>query len=146
MQRYRGTEVNKSDGFLVIFDRVRDAVLFSLDYHQTMHLLSREHGELLEGMTLSGRIGIEWDDVIIRCSEAGRPRPGQAAGSRPGETPTDLEGNAKQVAARLMSGCAGPDACDQRAGRPRSKNDAARSRCARGAFAGLFMANTGCRA
>src|SRR5213078_2891417 len=46
--------------------------------------------DLLRGMPLAGRIGIEWDDVVVR----------HAAGQR-----LDVEGNAKQVAARLMSAC-----------------------------------------
>ena len=85
--RFNGREIDRSDGFLLSFERPIDAVNFALTYQETIPPKTR----------LGCRIGIHWgkiievqqDDVFI---DAGAKR-------------VELEGIAKNIAARTMSLC-----------------------------------------
>lgn len=85
--KFNGREIDRSDGFLLSFDNVIDAVNFALSYQKTIPPKTR----------LNTRIGIHWgkvievqqDDVFI---DAGAKR-------------VELEGLAKNIAARTMSLC-----------------------------------------
>jgi predicted ATPase/class 3 adenylate cyclase/Tfp pilus assembly protein PilF len=84
--RWRGREIDKSDGFLLIFDRTSDAVGYALDYHRALDGLRAP---------LKARAGIHHGPVTIRAN----PREDVERGAKP----LELEGLAKPVAARVMS-------------------------------------------
>lgn len=87
---YRGNEINKSDGFLVLFDRPIDAVLFAVAYHRALEQLSHDLG-----FAFAARVGIHLGEIYVRESLPG--------GASPGSAPPQVEGLAVPVAARLMS-------------------------------------------
>jgi len=85
--KFSGREIDRSDGFLLSFDRLIDAVNFALIYQQTVPSKTK----------LQCRIGVHWGRVIEVTQdelwvEAGAKR-------------VELEGLAKNVAARTMSLC-----------------------------------------
>lgn len=85
--KFSGREIDRSDGFLLSFDRLIDAVNFSLIYQQTIPVKTK----------LQCRIGVHWGKIIEVTQdelwvEAGAKR-------------VELEGLAKNVAARTMSLC-----------------------------------------
>ncbi len=89
LQRHRGREIDKTDGFLLLFDRPIQAVAFAIEYQR----LLRRLGEL-EFLPLKARIGIHVGDVLLwdnRSEDVAR-----------GAKPVEVEGLAKPVAARLM--------------------------------------------
>ncbi|HEY7871463.1 MAG TPA: putative peptide modification system cyclase, partial [Rudaea sp.] len=88
--RHRGQEIDKSDGFLLLFERPVYAVAFALDYQRRLHELASA-----ESLPLSARIGIHVGDVVLWENT-----PDDVAR---GAKPTEVEGLAKPVAARLMS-------------------------------------------
>ena len=85
--RFNGREIDRSDGFMLSFDSVIDAVNFGLHYQ----------AQIPPKIKLNTRIGIHWgkvievqqDDIFI---DAGAKR-------------VELEGIAKNIAARTMSVC-----------------------------------------
>ena len=85
--RFNGREIDRSDGFMLSFDSVIDAVNFGLHYQ----------AQIPPKIKLNTRIGIHWgkvievqqDDIFI---DAGAKR-------------VELEGIAKNIAARTMSLC-----------------------------------------
>ena len=85
--KFDGREIDRSDGFLLSFNRAIDAVNFALHYQRTIP----------KKIKLNTRIGIHWGRIIeVQQSEiyvgAGAKR-------------VELEGLAKNVAARTMSLC-----------------------------------------
>ncbi|HTI94996.1 MAG TPA: putative peptide modification system cyclase [Rudaea sp.] len=88
--RHRGQEIDKSDGFLLLFERPVYAVAFALDYQRRLRELATA-----ESLPLSARIGIHVGDVMLWENA-----PADVAR---GAKPTEVEGLAKPVAARLMS-------------------------------------------
>lgn len=90
LARCAGREIDKTDGFLLLFDRTLDAVRFALDYHRALASLSEA-----EEATLEARVGIHLGEVILR------PNPSEDVAR--GAKPVELEGYAKPVAARVMS-------------------------------------------
>src|SRR5690348_6067384 len=88
--RHRGQEIDKSDGFLLLFERPVYAVAFALDYQRRLRELATS-----ESLPLSARIGIHIGDVVLWENT-----PEDVAR---GAKPTEVEGLAKPVAARLMS-------------------------------------------
>ncbi len=91
---HEGTEIDKTDGFLILFDRPIDAALCALEMHDELAKLS---GEL--GVSLTVRAGIHLGEVVLR-----RNRPEFVAR---GAKPIEVEGLAKPTAARIMSLAAG---------------------------------------
>jgi len=85
--RYQGREIDRSDGFLLSFERVIDAVNFGLAYQATIP--QKTH--------LQCRIGIHWGRVV----EVGQDELFAAVGAKS----VELEGIAKNIAARTMSLC-----------------------------------------
>ena len=84
---HNGREIDRSDGFLMSFETPRDAVNFALAYQSKVPLKTR----------LNARIGIHWGKVIeVRQDELW-----QAVGAKS----VELEGIAKNIAARTMSIC-----------------------------------------
>lgn len=88
--RFGGREIDKTDGFLLLFDRPVDAVRFALAYHQGLAELSRQ-----QGVSLAARVGIHLGEVYLREN-----RPDDVAR---GAKPLEVEGLAKPTAARVMS-------------------------------------------
>jgi putative peptide modification system cyclase len=90
MHQHGGREIDKTDGFLVLFDRPVQAAAFALDYQRALRDLGRELKE-----PLRARIGIHVGEVVLweNAPEA------VASGAKR----VEVEGLAKPVAARLMS-------------------------------------------
>lgn len=90
IERHHGIEIDKTDGFLLMFERPIPAIAFALDYQRLLHNLS-----LTEFLPLKARIGIHVGDVVLwrnTSSDVAR-----------GAKPVEVEGLVKPVAARLMN-------------------------------------------
>ncbi len=85
--KFNGREIDRSDGFLLSFDNIIDAVNFALIYQQKVPPKTK----------LSTRIGIHWGRVI----EVQQDDVFVGAGAKR----IELEGLAKNIAARTMSVC-----------------------------------------
>ena len=86
MQRWKGLELARSDGFLVLFEQPQSAIAFAADYHR-----------MLEGLKerLTARVGIHWGPVSLReNTPEDRAR---------GALPYEVDGVALPVAARIGS-------------------------------------------
>ncbi|MEM7355358.1 MAG: protein kinase, partial [Acidobacteriota bacterium] len=90
LQRHGGQEIDKTDGFLLLFERPLSAVLYALDYHEALRALGVD-----EGCVIEGRVGIHLGEVVLREN----PPADVARGAKP----IEVEGLAKPTAARLMS-------------------------------------------
>ncbi|HET6603998.1 MAG TPA: putative peptide modification system cyclase [Xanthomonadaceae bacterium] len=90
LDRHGGREIDKTDGFLALFERPIQAVAFALDYQRRLRTLSEDCGQ-----ALSARVGIHVGEVVTWDNEAAAV----AAGAKR----TEVEGLAKPVAARLMT-------------------------------------------
>ena len=88
--KHNGLEIDKTDGFLLIFDRPIDAVLYALAAHDTLAEMSKEFH-----VKLAVRAGIHLGEIVLR-----RNRSEHVAR---GAKPLEVEGLAKPMAARLMS-------------------------------------------
>ena len=86
---YGGQEIDKTDGFLLLFERPIHAVFFARAYHEALTEIDQ----------LEARIGIHLGEVVVR-----RNAPADVA---QGAKPLEVEGLAKPTTARLMS-LAGP--------------------------------------
>ena len=85
-----GLEIDKSDGFLMLFERPIDAVTYALAYHQALAELSVELA-----VQLRTRVGIHMGEVVLSENS-----PEEIAR---GAKPLEVEGLAKPTAARIMS-------------------------------------------
>ena len=83
---WRGREIDKSDGFLLLFADAGDAVGYAMAYHHALATL---------GGSLQARAGLHFGPVILRANSAGDV----ALGAKP----IEVEGLAKAAAARVMS-------------------------------------------
>ena len=90
LQKHEGREADRTDGFLMLFDRPYHAVRWALAFHREMAELS---GEL--NVELVSRIGIHLGEVVLIET----PPADVARGAKP----LEVEGMAKPTAARLMS-------------------------------------------
>ncbi len=90
LEQHGGREIDKTDGFLLLFDRPWQAVLYALDYHRALAELSEA-----EGVELESRVGIHLGEILLRRN----PPQDVARGAKP----IEVEGLAKPTAARLMS-------------------------------------------
>ncbi len=86
LRTWRGREIDKSDGFLLLFASVTDAVGYLLDYHRALNRL----GEMVEA-----RAGVHVGPLILRENS-----PGDIS---LGAKPLEVDGLAKATAARIMS-------------------------------------------
>jgi putative peptide modification system cyclase len=93
-RRHGGREIDKSDGFLFLFEHAWQAVAFALDYHAALAALSAGLP-----VRLAARIGIHVGEVYLSENSA----EAIAAGAKP----VEVNGLAKPVAARLMSAAHG---------------------------------------
>ncbi len=87
--RFQGREIDKTDGFLLLFQRPFDAVRFSLEYHLRLAQLSDQ-----AGIELRARVGIHLGEVILHENP---PRDVLR-----GAKPLEVQGLAKPIAARAM--------------------------------------------
>ncbi len=85
-----GREIDKADGFLLLFDRPAQATAFALRYQRQVRALAEETGH-----ALSARVGIHVGDVVVWDNAPGD--------IERGAKPMEVEGLAKPIAARLMS-------------------------------------------
>jgi len=82
--RHGGREIDRTDGFFLLFESVGDAVGFALAYHAA-----------LAGLSLAARVGVHAGAVTLRASEP--------EDVRRGAKPLEVDGAAKPLAARIMS-------------------------------------------
>ena len=90
LETWNGVEIDKTDGFLLLFERPLDAVRYGLDMHVGLAALSAE-----QGVPISARCGIHLGEVTLRKNPA--------ADVARGAKPLEVEGLAKPLAARVMS-------------------------------------------
>ena len=88
LDQHGGREIDKTDGFLLLFERPIHAVAFALDYQRGLRHLSAA-----EGVVLRARVGIHVGDVVVWENS-----PEDVAR---GAKPIEVEGFAKPVAARI---------------------------------------------
>ena len=89
IERHRGREIDKTDGFLLLFERPVEALAFALGYQRLLRDLSTE-----EDVALKARVGVHVGEVQIyenAASDVAR-----------GAKRVEVEGLVKPVAARLM--------------------------------------------
>lgn len=89
IREHAGQEIDKTDGFLVMFERPVQAAAFALAYQRALHELATETGQALRA-----RVGIHVGEVMAWQNSA----EDVARGAKP----IEVEGLAKPVAARLM--------------------------------------------
>ena len=86
LRAWRGREIDKTDGMLMLFEQAADALGYALAYHGALAGL---------GVPLTARAGLHVGDVILRANS-----PEDVAH---GAKPLEVEGIAKPIAARVMS-------------------------------------------
>jgi len=84
LRRHHGREIDRADGFLLLFESAADAARHALDYHAAMAELG-----------LAARAGLHVGPVVLR--------PASAADIALGAKPVEVEGLAKPLAARVMA-------------------------------------------
>jgi len=90
LPEYGGVEIDKTDGFLMLFERPIDAVLYAMEYHRVLAGLREE-----TGIEIAARVGVHLGEVYLhRNSREDIER---------GAKPLEVEGLAKPMAARIMS-------------------------------------------
>jgi adenylate cyclase len=87
---FNGREIDKSDGFLLLFERPIEAVRFAIQYQARL----RELGAAF-GSPMAARVGIHLGEVVLRENAA--------TDVARGAKPLEVEGLAKAIAARVMS-------------------------------------------
>jgi TolB-like protein/class 3 adenylate cyclase len=90
LSRFNGREIDKSDGFLLLFERPIEAVRFAIAYQAGLRGL----GATVDA-ELASRVGIHLGEVVLREN----PPEDVARGAKP----LEVEGLAKAIAARVMS-------------------------------------------
>ncbi|MFN7972979.1 MAG: protein kinase [Acidobacteriota bacterium] len=89
LDRSGGREIDKTDGFLLLFDRPIHAVSYALSYHQALEKIETELH-----VPLRARAAVHIGEVILREN----PSDEVARGAKP----IEVEGIAKPLTARLM--------------------------------------------
>src|SRR4051812_36966208 len=90
MQRHGAREVDKTDGFLLLFDRPIQAISFALEYQRDLRALAKQTTQ-----PLAARVGIHVGEVMAWANTA--------SDVARGAKPLEVEGQAKTLAARLMA-------------------------------------------
>ncbi len=86
LRDWRGREIDKSDGFLLIFDHAADALGFALAYHRMLGRLDPP---------LAARAGLHVGAVVLRSNAQ--------SDVESGAKPIEVDGSNKALAARVMS-------------------------------------------
>ncbi|HKZ10580.1 MAG TPA: adenylate/guanylate cyclase domain-containing protein, partial [Rhodanobacteraceae bacterium] len=60
VEQHRGREIDKTDGFLLMFERPIQAAAFALDYQRGL-----KHMSAAEGVVVRARVGIHMGDVVV---------------------------------------------------------------------------------
>jgi putative peptide modification system cyclase len=89
LQKHGGREIDKTDGFLLMFERPIQAVAFALAYQHDIAALNAT-----ESTTLATRFGIHVGDVVVWDNAV--------EDIKRGAKPVEVEGLVKPIAARLM--------------------------------------------
>ncbi|HET9031395.1 MAG TPA: putative peptide modification system cyclase [Dokdonella sp.] len=89
-ERHHGREIDKTDGFMMMFDRPVQAVAYALDYLRGLKQLNAA-----EKANLSARVGIHVGDVVVWDNNA--------EDIAKGAKPVEVEGLVKPVTSRLMN-------------------------------------------
>lgn len=89
LQTHGGREIDKTDGFLAMFERPIQAVAFALDYQRQLRRLGED-----ESTPLVARVGIHVGDVLTWDNTPDDVAKGAKA--------TEVEGLVKPIASRLM--------------------------------------------
>ena len=84
LRRHRGREIDRSDGFFLLFDSAADAARYALDYHA-----------LLAALEMTAKVGLHVGAVTLRDTPANDVAQGAKR--------IEVEGLAKPVAARVMA-------------------------------------------
>jgi predicted ATPase/class 3 adenylate cyclase len=84
LARHRGREIDRTDGFFVLFEHAAEAAEFAVAYHAA-----------LVGLPLTARVGIHFGPVALRQNTP--------ADIARGAKPLEVEGLAKPLAARVMA-------------------------------------------
>ena len=90
LREFDGREIDKTDGFLLLFDRSINATHYALTFHDALDKLSAELG-----VELSARAGIHLGEVFLRENTA--------EDIARGAKPLEVEGVAKPTVARVAS-------------------------------------------
>ncbi len=90
LEQHGGREIDKTDGFLMLFERPVDAVLYALEFHRCLAGLSEDLA-----VTLEARASIHLGEVFLRENTPEHVRRGAK--------PVEVEGLAKPMAARVMN-------------------------------------------
>jgi adenylate cyclase len=90
LSTFNGREIDKSDGFLLLFERPIEAVRFAVAYQAEL----RDLGAAVDS-EIASRVGIHLGEVVLRENS-----PEDVAR---GAKPLEVEGLAKAIAARVMS-------------------------------------------
>jgi hypothetical protein len=107
LERWSGREIDKSDGLLLLFDHVADALGYAVDYHRALAALD---------VPLKARAGLHTAPVLLRANSA--------ADVARGAKPIEVEGLAKPTAcARRGAGRRRADTA-HRGGARRTRRDA----------------------
>lgn len=88
LQEHGGREIDKTDGFLTMFERPIQAVAFALDYQRQLKQLGED-----EGCTLTARVGVHVGDVLTWDNSPDDVAKGAKA--------TEVEGLVKPIVSRL---------------------------------------------
>jgi predicted ATPase/class 3 adenylate cyclase len=99
LRAWRGREIDKTDGFLLLFDRASDALGYALQYHRVLTDLERDLQPLHPGVCLRARAGLHVGAVSLRET----PLADVALGAKP----LEVDGISKPLAARVMGAAVG---------------------------------------
>ncbi|MEM7582275.1 MAG: protein kinase [Acidobacteriota bacterium] len=94
LARHGGLEIDRADGFLLLFERPFAAVAYALAYHHALAELSTELN-LNNRVELVARAGLHLGEVVLRHN----PVDDVSRGAKP----IEVEGLAKPIAARVVS-------------------------------------------
>ncbi len=95
LREWRGREIDKTDGFLLLFDSAADALGYVMAYHRTLAELEAGLQARHAGLRLRARAGLHVGQVTLRET----PSADVALGAKPME----VDGISKPMAARVMS-------------------------------------------
>jgi predicted ATPase/class 3 adenylate cyclase len=95
LRDWRGREIDKTDGFLLLFNAATDALGYALDYHRALAQLEASLQAQHPGLRLRARAGLHVGLVTLRET----PSADIALGAKP----VEVDGLNKPLAARVMS-------------------------------------------
>jgi predicted ATPase/class 3 adenylate cyclase len=95
LRQWRGREIDKTDGFLLLFDSAVDGLGYALAYHRTLADLETGLRGSHPGLRLRARAGLHVGQVTLRETPA--------ADVARGAKPLEVDGLSKPVAARVMA-------------------------------------------